>query len=66
MKRRLLCLVIAAGVLGVSVGCLYPGYGRRRDEGPYERRDRRPEPRRDRDRDDRHDDRHQPASGLPH
>jgi hypothetical protein len=68
MKKRLLCLTLAVGTLGVSIGCLYPDSDRRRERGPYDRREQGPEPRRDRDRDrdDRHADGHQPAPGLPH
>ncbi len=75
MKNRLLCLTLAVGTLGVSIGCLYPDYDQRRERGPYDRREERREPRRDRDdrdrdrdrdRDDRHIDGHQSAPGLPH
>ena len=57
MKLRLLYLIAAVAMLGLSVGCLYPEPGRRREE----RRDQRPEPRHDRD----HDDRREHMSGLP-
>jgi hypothetical protein len=69
MKKRLICLTLALGTLGLSISCLYPDYDRRRERGPYDRREQGPEHRRDRDdrdRDDRHADGHQPAPGLVH
>jgi hypothetical protein len=57
MRHRLLYLLAAVAVLGISMGCLYPDHGGRRDEGRDQRHEQGPE-HRDRDHEERHDDRH--------
>lgn len=61
MKLRILYLAAAVAMIGLSVGCLYPEPGGRREQRHEERRDQRHDDRRDRD----HDDRHDRMSGLP-
>jgi hypothetical protein len=51
MKSRLILFTVAMAALWLSVGCLYPENGRRRERGPEPRQDR------DHDRERQHDDR---------
>jgi len=57
MKRRLLFLTISAVALGLSIACLYPDGGHRREQRPEQRHDQHDE-RRDRDHDRGRDEGH--------
>jgi hypothetical protein len=60
MKLRLISLIAALTLLGLSVGCLYPDHGRGREE----HREPRHEERREQGHDREHDERHGPMQGF--
>jgi hypothetical protein len=61
MKSRLILFTAAITLLGLSVGCIFPGHERGRGERRDEGRDQRPEPRHDRDHEE-----HGHMNGLAH
>jgi hypothetical protein len=60
MNLPRLCRIAAAAMLGLSMGCLFPDHGHRREPRPELRRDKWPDQKPDKD----HDEKREPATGA--